>query len=128
MFSNLLISCNNSVGLLDKGMAAAMITAESSDLFDGMVYYDGSLYTGVRYRKNREDKKMWEVQVKNGKYHGFYKEWYDNGNLKLKQAYNKNKRHGNNSLYWDSQDSLPLRESGDYKEDIKQCGMNRFTA
>ena len=57
IFFLILISCNNSVGLLDKGLAAAMITAESSDLFDGMVYYDGSLYTGVRYRKNREDKK-----------------------------------------------------------------------
>ena len=67
--------------------------------------------------ENNDDEKVWEVQVKNGKYHGFYKEWYDGGNLKLKQAYNKNKRHGNNILYWDIQDSSNIRESGNYKQD-----------
>jgi antitoxin component YwqK of YwqJK toxin-antitoxin module len=118
-FLILIYSCENSVAILDKGVGATMISAGNSDLFGGMVYYDGSLYTGVRYRKNNDDEKVWEVQVKNGKYHGFYKEWYDGGNLKLKQAYNKNKRHGNNILYWDIQDSSNIRESGNYKQDAK---------
>ena len=50
------ISCDNNAGLLEKSMGASMITAENSDLFDGMVYYDGSLYTGVRYRNTRHDR------------------------------------------------------------------------
>ena len=121
----LLNSCGENAALLEKSMGASMITAESSDLFDGMVYYDGSLYTGVRYRKSSQDKKVWEVEVQNGKYHGFYKEWYKNGNLKLRQAYNRNKRHGLNTLYWNTQDSLPLREKGVYKND-KKSGVWKY--
>lgn len=114
-----LFSCSN--GVDPSSNIKDRVTSHDTEVFEGLVFHDGKLYSGVRYKEYKAGKKHWEVKVLSGRMNGSYSEWFRSGAVRVLQSYKANKRVGKSKTYWDinNDGEHHLRETGTYSNNKK---------
>ena len=79
------------------------------NLVEGLMYADGVLFTGIAQKKNSTGSLIMEAHYQNGKKHGLYRMWFENGDLSYQADYKHGKRHGTVKSWW--QNGLQRSES-----------------
>ena len=90
---------------------------EMADSYYGTFKYQGEAFTGnaIVYHENGKIKTL--RGFKDGKYNGFWTEWYDNGNRKFQGDRIDNKGHGVTKWWYENGQ---IKKQGTYDMDIQQ--------
>ena len=120
-----LFSCSNGIDSASK--IKDRVISDDSEVFEGLVFHHGELYSGVRYKEYETGKKHWEVKVLSGRLNGSYSEWFRSGVLRVVETYKSNKRVGKSQTYWDINidGKHYLRETGSYSNN-KKVGVWKY--
>ncbi|MDB2385079.1 hypothetical protein N9V96_01255 [Polaribacter sp.] len=90
---------------------------------NGIYYYNNELYSGIVYKELKGFKVKTYSSVLNGKLHGEYRSYYENGNLYEIRNYKNNTSSGKQFGYWKNSNILKFEYNyfNNKKEGLQKC-------
>jgi len=96
---------------------------DMTDAFYGTFKYEGTPFTGEAIAMHENGKIKTLRTFKDGKYHGIWTEWYDNGNRKFQG--NRVQNMGNGLIRWWYENGQ-LKKQATYEKDIEHGAIIRW--
>ena len=96
------------------------IDYDELDWKDQRFFYKGNPFTGTTFSYHDDGETLRKKgTMRNGVYHGVYREWWENGQMQTETNFTKGIRHGDNT-YWDKDGSLIKEQVYDMGESVKE--------
>lgn len=86
----------------DKPIEKKIFRLKSNKLIKYVKYLDDKFYTEIYYDNNNLNEKYTTIQYEDGKYDGYYLNYYDNGKLKKEEFYKEGKKDGIHKYYYEN--------------------------
>ncbi len=106
---------NTDVSFLQSLKVHQIISQDSLKLHpnEGLVYHKDNVFTGTSVFFDENETKRISIDYLQGKKHGIYKKWFENGRLSFEAQFSQGKQHGLTQTWWRNGQ---LRSKSQYQE------------
>ncbi len=67
---------------------------------EGLFYYKEKPFNGKAVERNKNETVVESIDYHAGKKHGFFRKWFDNGQLSFEAVYTKGRLNGSSKTWW----------------------------